>query len=458
MTPVTLHLEYFGPYRDATIDFTRFMTTPLFLISGKTGSGKTTIFDGMCYALFDQTSGTDRKAPAMRSDFATAADRTRVTFTFTHRDRRYEIIREPAQTLNKKRGQGLTDVAAAVTLTVYADDREVTQLTKTNQVRDYLQELLQMDGKQFSQIVLLPQGQFRQFLIAPSEEKAAVLEQLFNTEIFARWTEQLKQQLKKDQATSQTTAAEVTRLLASLQWTSENEEAAQTLIAAQRPEPVVTLMAAQQATTREQQAQLERRLATAQATVDRLVRQDEQEQSLLKDRQQLTQYRQQATELAQQAPAMDNLQTTVTALEWVQTRQPAWQEREQAQQAQQQRQADQQQAQQDLMAAQTALKQAQAAVEQHQTLSAKITATTETLAQWRALEPIYQRVATLEQDLQQAQQDAEKRQIAYQQAQTAWTTNQQAQTQQRAILDQQAEIYARQTKLLQQANDLADAQ
>ena len=458
MTPVTLHLEYFGPYRDATIDFTRFMTTPLFLISGKTGSGKTTIFDGMCYALFDQTSGTDRKAPAMRSDFATAADRTRVTFTFTHRDRRYEIIREPAQTLNKKRGQGLTDVAAAVTLTVYADDREVTQLTKTNQVRDYLQELLQMDGKQFSQIVLLPQGQFRQFLIAPSEEKAAVLEQLFNTEIFARWTEQLKQQLKKDQATSQTTAAEVTRLLASLQWTSENEEAAQTLIAAQRPEPVVTLMAAQQATTREQQAQLERRLATAQATVDRLVRQDEQEQSLLKDRQQLTQYRQQATELAQQAPAMDDLQTTVTALEWVQTRQPAWQEREQAQQAQQQRQADQQQAQQELMAAQTALKQAQAAVEQHQTLSAKITATTETLAQWRALEPIYQRVATLEQDLQQAQQDAEKRQIAYQQAQTAWTTNQQAQTQQRAILDQQAEIYARQTKLLQQANDLADTQ
>ncbi|MCF7522420.1 AAA family ATPase [Levilactobacillus brevis] len=156
--------------------------------------------------MFDQTSGTDRKAPAMRSDFATAADRTRVTFTFTHRDRRYEIIREPAQTLNKKRGQGLTDVAAAVTLTVYADDREVTQLTKTNQVRDYLQELLQMDGKQFSQIVLLPQGQFRQFLIAPSEEKAAVLEQLFNTEIFARWTEQLKRQLKKDQATSQTTA------------------------------------------------------------------------------------------------------------------------------------------------------------------------------------------------------------------------------------------------------------
>ncbi|ARQ92610.1 SMC family ATPase [Levilactobacillus brevis] len=458
MTPVTLHLEYFGPYRDATIDFTRFMATPLFLISGKTGSGKTTIFDGMCYALFDQTSGTDRKAPAMRSDFATAADRTRVTFTFTHRDRRYEIIREPAQTLNKKRGQGLTDVAAAVTLTVYADDREVTQLTKTNQVRDYLQELLQMDGKQFSQIVLLPQGQFRQFLIAPSEEKAAVLEQLFNTEIFARWTEQLKQRLKKDQATSQTTAAEVTRLLASLQWTSENKEAAQALIAAQRPEPVVTLMTTQQATTREQQAQLERRLATAQATVDRLVRQDEQEQGLLKDRQQLTQYRRQATELAQQAPAMDDLQTTITALEWVQTRQPAWQEREQAQQAQQQRQADQQQAQQDLMAAQTALKQAQAAVEQHQTLSAKITATTETLAQWRALEPIYRRVATLEQELKQAQQIAEKRQIAYRQAQTAWTTNQQAQTQQRAILDQQAEIYARQTKLLQQANDLTDAQ
>ncbi|AYM02435.1 AAA family ATPase [Levilactobacillus yiduensis] len=458
MSPVTLHLEYFGPYRDATIDFTKFAATPLFLISGKTGSGKTTIFDGMCYALFNQTSGVDREAKSMRSDFATMTDTTRVTFTFTHRDRRYEIVREPSQTLAKKRGTGVHEATASVTLTVFAGEDEVTQLTKEGQVRDYLQDLLQMDGKQFSQIVLLPQGQFRRFLIAPSEDKAAVLEQLFNTTIFARWTDQLKRQLKKNEAANRQTAATQDRLLNELKWTAANQTAAQNLLANRQTPDILTLMASQQATTRQDVAAVTEKLATADQVHSDLVRQDEQERLFLQDQQQLTQQRAEQQTLTAQQPAMDQLKQRIAELEWTQQLQPQWQQRERAQQMVTQRQRQQQTTQQELSQAQAQLVAAQQEQTRQQPLVAKLKQANTQLAQQQALVPVYQRVAELKRQVQTAQQAVTQAATAATTSQTAVAENQTAQAKQQQVIDQQATIYETQNALAKQQATLDQQQ
>jgi len=454
MSPVTLHLEYFGPYRDETVDFTKFSATPLFLISGKTGSGKTTIFDGMCYALFNQTSGVDREPKSMRSDFATHTDQTRVTFTFTHRNRSYEIVREPTQILAKKRGTGLTEAAASVTLTVFENGTEITQLTKEGQVRDYLQALLQMDGKQFAQIVLLPQGQFRRFLIAPSEDKAVVLEQLFNTTIFARWTDRLKRQLRQNEAANKETAATLDRLRGELQWTTENQEKAAALLANQQTTELLALMAEQQATTKTQRTAVTTQLKQADQLHSQLVRQDEQESVLLADRKRLTDRQQEQQTLTQQQPAMQTLKKRIAELDWTQQIQPQWQEQTQAQQTLQQRKQASVQA---VTASQSAEQKYQAALadqQKQQPLVKKIKQENDQLAQQQELIPVYQHVAELTQQQQLAQEQSNQTQASLKQVRAAVSENQAAQQVQQRVLDQQTAISTRQNQLTQQGAQL----
>ncbi|MCH5464617.1 AAA family ATPase [Levilactobacillus tujiorum] len=458
MRPLTLHLQYFGPYRDETIDFTKFEATPLFLISGKTGSGKTTIFDGMCYALFDQSSGVDREPQAMRSDFATTQDRTRVTFEFSHRDRRYRIVREPAQMQHKKRGTGLTKLAAKVELTVFEGATEVDQLTKSRQVDDYLQNLLQMDGKQFAQIVLLPQGEFRRFLTAPSEDKATVLEQLFNTEIFAQWTDRLRAKLRQDQAQNEDVAQQLQRLEQDLIWTADNQESVQELMTAQQVTELLALMTTQQATTQDLVTAIAAQLKTAQQRVTALTQQDTREDQLLQDRQQLAVQVERQQRLAEQLPQMTTLQQTIKQLEWVQTIQPQWQERTVAQHELKQRQATVQQAQERLAVAQQAQ---QAAVKQQKdsaTIDQRIATTKDELAQQAKVKPIYQQIAELTRQLKVAQQQVTTAQQAVQAAQTTLTQSQHAQQNLQQIVDQQTTVYQASQSLTKQEAQLTDWQ
>ena len=172
MKPKKLTLKNFGPFIDETIDFSKLTDAPLFLITGKTGAGKTTIFDGMTYALFGETSGKIRSAKEMRSLFATPEEETSVLFSFEHQQMSYEIERKPEQVLAKRKGNGNRKQAAKVSLTIFdAKGKEVKQYTKRSEVDQLIKELLNLDAKQFSQIVLLPQGEFRNFLISSSSEK-----------------------------------------------------------------------------------------------------------------------------------------------------------------------------------------------------------------------------------------------------------------------------------------------
>lgn len=198
MQPLRLELHNFGPYDHCTIDFRSFYAQSLFLITGKTGAGKTTIFDGMTYALYGSTSGGLRQGKDMRSSFATPDERTVVTFEFSYRDLTYTVTREPEQLVNKARGTGTRVQPAKVCLTVYNQEgQEIKQLTKEKEVGLFIHELLQLNRAQFLQIIMLPQGEFRRFLNADSNDKEKVLRQLFNTSLYQQIAEQLKEQKKK---------------------------------------------------------------------------------------------------------------------------------------------------------------------------------------------------------------------------------------------------------------------
>lgn len=229
MKPVKLTMKNFGPYENVTIDFERLAQTSLFLISGKTGTGKTTIFDGMTFALYGETTGGVRLGKEMRSNFAEPSTKTVVTFEFTHQEHVYQVSREPEQVLNKRVGEGTTVRPAKVSLTVFdLQGKELKQLTKSKEVQSFVEELLHLNAQQFTQIVLLPQGDFRKFLNADSNEKEAVLRKLFNTALYRQIAEQLKEKKKNYAKELATEEQEIKLLFRQIKWDeqfAEREEA-----------------------------------------------------------------------------------------------------------------------------------------------------------------------------------------------------------------------------------------
>ncbi len=207
MRPLTIELHYFGPYEHQVIDFTQFTERSLFLVAGNTGAGKTTIFDAMCYALFGQTTNDrDRSATALRSDFAPANQETMVKFTFEHQDLKYQIMRRPKQVLKGRRGN-LVEHNQAVDLIYPLESDHPHEITKIKEADTFITDLLNLTRDQFKQIVLLPQGKFRQFLDSDSNTKEALLRDLFNTSRYEQWATQLKKDLceqKKSLTTQET--------------------------------------------------------------------------------------------------------------------------------------------------------------------------------------------------------------------------------------------------------------
>lgn len=230
MKPVKLTMKNFGPYENVTIDFERLAQTSLFLISGKTGTGKTTIFDGMTFALYGETTGGVRLGKEMRSNFAEPSTKTAVTFEFTHQEHVYQVSREPEQVLNKRVGEGTTVRPAKVSLTVFdLQGKELKQLTKSKEVQSFVEELLHLNAQQFTQIVLLPQGDFRKFLNADSNEKEAVLRKLFNTALYRQIAEQLKEKKKNYAKEIATEEQEIKLLFRQIKWDEQFAERAETV-------------------------------------------------------------------------------------------------------------------------------------------------------------------------------------------------------------------------------------
>lgn len=196
MRPLKLTMQAFGPYsRTEVIDFSELGIRTMFVISGKTGSGKTTIFDGISYAIYGKASGEDRNGPELRSQFADNETQTEVTLEFQLRGKTYEIIRSPQQEKKKARGDGVTSIGAKAELYVY-DEEGNKQILGSNvrEVDEKIKQIMLIDSNQFRQIIMIPQGEFRKLLTSESKEKEAILQRLFHTQLYKRIEEKLKEE------------------------------------------------------------------------------------------------------------------------------------------------------------------------------------------------------------------------------------------------------------------------
>lgn len=308
MRPLQLTLTNFGPYVHETIDFEALAKTSLFLITGKTGSGKTTIFDGLTYALYGKGT-SDRTIESMRADFAAVTAATQVSLTFEHQGKRYEITRTPKQVLQKKRGHGTKEATAKVILRIFQDGTQIDELTKAKEIDPKIYEILQLNREQFVQIILLPQGDFRQFLTASSEDKEKILRKIFKTQLYQRWCEQLVTQLKqrRNQGKAQQMAIETN--LAQIKWTTTPAEDGSI------SDKVQHLTA--------QQQQAEQILDASQEAIDEVRKDREKQKATLQTAettnqqiQKIATLKQDLAELQQQAATIDESQQKVAALKW----------------------------------------------------------------------------------------------------------------------------------------------
>lgn len=187
-------MQAFGPYAEVeTIDFTHLGNRTMFVISGKTGSGKTTIFDAISYAIYGKASGEDRNGPDLRSQFAKDDLNTEVSLDFSLRNKVYSITRSPQQQKKKEKGEGYTQVPAKAALYVWDENGEKTLLAaKINDVEEKVKEIMLIDSNQFRQILMIPQGEFRKLLTSDSKDKEVILQRLFHTQIYKMVEEKLK--------------------------------------------------------------------------------------------------------------------------------------------------------------------------------------------------------------------------------------------------------------------------
>ena len=193
MKPISLTIEAFGPYRDSvTLDFSALQDHSMFLISGPTGAGKTSILDAMVYALYGEPSGEVRKTDAIRSDFAEPQHMTRVDFSFAIGEAQYRVERLPKQWVAKKRGTGMREQNASATVYEMKAGEWKVVATSAAAIRDTIQRIIGFRKDQFLQVVLLPQGEFRKLLVASTSEREELLHTLFRTELYRKLQEALK--------------------------------------------------------------------------------------------------------------------------------------------------------------------------------------------------------------------------------------------------------------------------
>ena len=192
MKPIRLELKEFGPYKNEIIEWDKIINEPIFLITGKTGSGKSTLFDAITYALYNKTTG-GKDIASLRTKTALDKDKTQVNFDFELSGKKYRIERTLAYL--KAGNKNLT--SGKVALMQYNDEKLEVIATKEQEVKEKVEGLIGLDDKQFCQIIILPQGKFKEFLLSKSSEKKETLRSLFNTYFYQKFVEQLQEQAKK---------------------------------------------------------------------------------------------------------------------------------------------------------------------------------------------------------------------------------------------------------------------
>lgn len=194
MKPLWIKISAFVPYaKEIQIPLSELATEGIFLITGDTGAGKTTLFDAICFALFGEASGSYREESSLRSDFAASDTDTYVELEFLFHHKIYRVWRKPAYTRTKKRGDGTTISPADAHFT----DEKGNVTTGTKKVTQTIEQLLGIDAGQFKQIAMIAQGEFLKLLYADSKERGEIFRKVFHTDFYRRLQDELKEMEKQ---------------------------------------------------------------------------------------------------------------------------------------------------------------------------------------------------------------------------------------------------------------------
>ena len=193
MRPIKLTISAFGPYSGlAEFDFDKLGENGLYLITGDTGAGKTTIFDAITYALYDEPSGKNRDKSMLRSKYASVDTETFVELTFRYRDKEYTVKRNPEYERVKQKGSGTTTERSNATL-VLPDGKIIV---KPKEVNPAIQEIIGIDRNQFSQVAMIAQGDFLKLLTADTSERIAIFRHIFKTEFYQQLQDKIANEAK----------------------------------------------------------------------------------------------------------------------------------------------------------------------------------------------------------------------------------------------------------------------
>ena len=194
MRPLKLTMSAFGPYAGVmALDFETLGTGGLYLITGDTGAGKTTIFDAISFALFGEASGGSREPGMLRSKYADPSAPTEVTLLFRYAGKEYTITRNPEYMRPKGRGEGMTRQAAGAVL-AYPDGHLVTRPKEVNAA---IRDILGLDREQFAQVAMIAQGDFLKLLLADTKERQKIFRNIFHTHLYVELQDQLNRQASK---------------------------------------------------------------------------------------------------------------------------------------------------------------------------------------------------------------------------------------------------------------------
>lgn len=401
MRPIHLRFAAFGPYAGQTdIDFTRF-EDGLFLVCGPTGSGKTTLFDAICFALYAHASGNTRTTDSFKSHYASAEQLCFVEFTFSLEDKIYHIRRIPRQPVYSKRKKEMIESGGTVELTL--PNGEVLSGREANA---HIEQLLGLSCEQFRKIVMLAQGEFRRFLDASSKEKQEIFRQIFRTDLYEQFTLRLGTQT--DQLERQGESARQTSLSMMQQLDCTEDPELEQLISASEPSPQAVCQHLTQSLAQGQQ-QLQALEQDASLFEQQLTQLDlEQAQQLWQLFQSRQALNEQLSALHAQSPAIERSRQQLSRLEQLSALLPSYTLLTDCRQRTVQKQQQLKQAHQQLEQHQAILLQAQQDFLQVEVLSAK----REQLA--RDSQQISQQIAQskrlsqLQQSLVQEQQQLEK--------------------------------------------------
>ena len=222
MRPLNLTISAFGPYKDETfIDFTKLGEKGMYLITGDTGAGKTTIFDAICFALYGEPSGSSRDPRMFRCKYSDAKVPTYVELLFSYHGKEYRIRRNPEYERPALRGGGTTTQKADALLE-FPDGREA--VTKTSEVTKEVEKIIGLSKDQFTQIAMIAQGDFMKLLLSDTTERSKIFRQIFMTGRYQRLQEILKKEANKAEDDYKLKSAIATEKIAQIQVRSEDQE------------------------------------------------------------------------------------------------------------------------------------------------------------------------------------------------------------------------------------------